>query len=102
MTFFNIARVFTYPAAALILLAYVVVGYAIYAHVNRTWPIDDPRMMIPAPSFLAMLLGVALSAFCQMYHRKMMKYEFYALACIAALGVVLLPGMVAAAYLLDR
>ena len=101
MSFFNVARVFAYPTAAIVLLAYLVVGYAVYAHLNRTWPIDDPRMLIPGMGFIAIWPGAALLAFSLAYRRRMMRYEFYTLATIASLGVLLLPAIFASALFLD-
>jgi len=101
MSFYNIARVFAYPVSALILLAYGIVGYAVYAHVNHTWLSDDPRMLIPGTGFLAIIPGVVLLAFSIAYRQRMPKFEFCALTTVAVLGVLLLPGVFGAALLFD-
>jgi len=99
VSFFNIARVFAYPISALVVMAYGVVGYAVYAHVNHTWPIDDPLMLIPGMGIFSIFPGVALLAFSIAYRQRMLIVEFYALITIAVLGVLLLPGAFASSLL---
>jgi len=101
VSFFNIARVFAYPISALILLAYGIVGYAVYAHVKHTWLSDDPRMLIPGMGFLVIIPGVVLLIFSIAYRCRMLKIEFYALTTVAVLGVLLLPGILGASLLFD-
>ena len=101
MSFFSIARVFAYPISALILLAYGIVGYAVYAHVKSTWPTDDPRMLIPGMGFLAIIPGVVLLAFLIAYRQRMLRFEFYVLTTIAVLGVLLLPCIFLSSLLFD-
>jgi hypothetical protein len=101
IAFFNVGRVFAYPTAAIVLAAYGVVGYAIHAHLNHTWPTDDPRMMIPAMGFLALIPGVALLAFSTAYRKRLLKFGHIMLAGIATLGVLLLPSVFASTLFFD-
>jgi hypothetical protein len=99
MSIFNVARVFAYPIAVIVLLAYLMVGYAVYLHVNQTY--RESLMAIPAIGFIAVWPGAALLIFSLVYHRRLIKYEFYAMAIIGALGVLLLPGIFASALIVD-
>lgn len=97
MSFFNIARVFTIPVAAIVVAAYGIAGYGLFHYLTDGTPVDDPRLALPAAGFLAMLPGVGLLAFSILYRQKMWRFEFNALATIGALGVMLLPGVFASA-----
>jgi hypothetical protein len=100
LSFFNIARGFAYLAAVLVLLAYAAVGYALYAYRFNTWSYDDPRMLIPGAGITAFLPAVALMAFSVVYRRRLLEYEFRALAIIALLGVAILPVIFASSLIL--
>lgn len=87
----TLGRTLGYASAAMILTAYLIVGYAIYVHVTRSWPNDESLQLIPGMGILALLPGIPLLGLSLFNRHRMREREFKAFATIGALGVLLLP-----------
>ncbi|QDS97615.1 hypothetical protein [Adhaeretor mobilis] len=95
MSLFRIARVFSPLFAALIPCAYATASYGAYAWIAKTWPHDDPRMLMPGSGFLALYAGVALGVYLLAYRKRLEIGERRVMIGFSIAGLALLPAVFA-------
>lgn len=85
------AKFIAYSAAVFIVLAYMVVGYAIYVHIQKSWPMDESLQLIPVMGSLSLLPGIALAIYAGFNRPQLSEREFRGLTYLGLLGALLLP-----------
>lgn len=91
MSAFRIIRVFVYPVAALVFVAYGMATWGVYAYVADLWPTDDPRMLIPGAGCFALYPGLALAAFLLAYRHRLHRFERWVFTSLCLAGLLLFP-----------
>lgn len=96
-----LARAIAYSMAGVVAMGYALIGYAVYAHVNRTWPVDDPRMLIPGVAFILMFPGALLLALTWACRRHFTRCEYWVLISMGMSGVLLFAGVFGSSFLVN-
>lgn len=69
----KVAKFFAYSAAVFIILAYMVVGYAAYVHLHKSWPMDESLQLIPIMGCLSLPPGIALTIYAVLKRSQLIK-----------------------------